>query len=130
MEGYSHHPCKYKMAPVREHGTAVHSWECLPLAALAAVTVVVIKSSAIFSFDQRQRVQSGRNSTAWVTHLATHLDLNVLPNLPDPYGTEYISGTYKEAGLHGRTLQVTHQMLYGLANSLGVLQNLPDIPQT
>jgi hypothetical protein len=124
-------PCtEYRMAPVREHGTAIHSWERLPLAALATVTIVVIKSSAIFGFDERQRVQSGRNSTAWVTHLATHLDLNVLPNLPDPYGTEYTSGTFEETGLHGGTLRVTRRMLYELADSLGVLQNLPVLPRT
>jgi hypothetical protein len=51
-----------------------------------------------------------------------YLDCDVLPQLPGPFGAEYISGDEKEQMGGGNwSVQVNHQMLYDLADHLWLL---------
>jgi hypothetical protein len=57
---------------------------------MAATIIAIIQAAPIFELDHNQR--GNRTVTAWVTHLVEHLVENVLPNLPEPFGHEYLTG--------------------------------------
>jgi len=90
---------------------------------MAATVIAVIQSTPIFKLDAYQRAQTHRHSTAWIKHFAEYLDGDVLPQLPGPFGAEYINGDEKEqTGGGDRSVRVNHQMLYDLADHLRLLE--------
>jgi len=90
---------------------------------MAATVIAVIQSTPIFKLDAYQRAQTHRHSTAWIKHFAEYLDSDVLPQLPGPFGAEYINGDEKEqTGGGDRSVRVNHQMLYDLADHLRLLE--------
>jgi hypothetical protein len=63
---------------------------------MAATVIVVIQAAPIFKLDQFQQEQTGCQSTMWITHLAKHLDADVLSKLPGQFGAEYSNGNQQE----------------------------------
>lgn len=110
-------------APFRVRGTEQHSWERLPLAAVGATILMVIRAAPLFFFDLRQKHTGapGRQTTAWITQLNKFLDLTVLPSLPSPFGLEYCQGYYEDSGeADDSSARLSPQMLYDLASALNI----------
>ena len=109
-------------SPCRRGGHKINSWERLPLAAMAATIIAVIQATPIFEIDRVQRAAGNRTSSAWVTHLAEHLDQTVLPGLPGIFGAEYLAAK-KQPDDSTCSARINSQMLYDLAASLRLDQN-------
>ena len=109
-------------SPCRQGGHEINSWERLPLVAMAATVIAVVQAAPIFEIDRVQRATGNRASSAWVTHLAEHLDKTILPGLPGIFGTEYLAAEY-QLDDPSHSARVNPQMLYDLATSLRVDQN-------
>jgi hypothetical protein len=88
---------------------------------------MVIKGLAIFAFDRKQQATSNRRSSAWINHFSNHIDSDVLPNLPGGYGLKYTQGPDAEDD-EDVSVRVTPQMLYDLAEALGIRDAEPDEP--
>ena len=76
---------KYCRSPCRQGGHEMNSWERLPLAAMAATIMAVIQAVPIFEIDRVQWAAGNRTSSAWITHLAEHLDKTVLLSGPSQH---------------------------------------------
>jgi len=109
-------------SPCRQGGHEINSWERLPLVAMAATVIAVVQAAPIFEIDRIQRAMGNRASSAWVTHLAEHLDKTILPGLPGIFGTEYLAAEYQPDD-PSHSAQVKPRMLYDLTTSLRVDQN-------
>ena len=108
---------KYFRSPCHQGGHEMNSWERLPLAAMAATIMAVIQAAPIFEIDRVQRAAGNRTSSAWITHLAEHLDKTVLPGLPSIFGAEYAAAETQPHD-ESHSMRVSTQMLYDLAVSL------------
>lgn len=106
------------------------AFERLPFVALCTTVLMVIRATPFFVFDhlQRNTLGGGRPLTSWISQLAKHLDLHTLPSLPAPYGLEYCQGFYNDSGQSTDSARVTPEMLYELAQLLGVLAHAPPPP--
>ncbi|KAF8577059.1 hypothetical protein K439DRAFT_1622367 [Ramaria rubella] len=104
-------------------------WERLPLAAMAATILMVLQAGPIFILDQNQREKTHKRETAWIKHLAIHVDAT-LALLLVPFGFEYSQGVRVNTLELGQfSLRVTPAMLYDIARVLKMSDHAADLPR-
>ncbi|KAF8583235.1 hypothetical protein K439DRAFT_1617625 [Ramaria rubella] len=95
---------------------------------MAASIFMVIRAAPVLMFDRLQRERTKRRESAWVKHLAKHVD-TVLSKLLGPFSSEYVAGMHHNTADHpGESLRITPGMLYDLAELLGLVEHETDPP--
>ncbi|KAF8583645.1 hypothetical protein K439DRAFT_1617349 [Ramaria rubella] len=90
---------------------------------MAAAILMVTRAGPIFTLDQIQREKTHKRGTAWIKHLAIHIDAT-LASLPGPFGHEYSQGVRLNTPEMGQqSLRITPAMVYDLAQALNIPAN-------